>query len=109
MIAVISTTTPKKVRLELAAWIRALRVGQNWSQEELAKRSGVTLASLRRFETTGLISLSRLLAIAHVIGVLDQFAALTKAPASYTSIAQIERMTRKRASRKRNNSKDTKP
>ena len=68
MAAVISTKNPKKVRLELSAWMRQLRVASNWTQEEFAERSGVTLATLRRFETTGLISSDRLLGLAHVLG-----------------------------------------
>jgi DNA-binding XRE family transcriptional regulator len=101
MAAVISTKNPKKVRLELAAWMRQLRVAANWTQEELAERSGVTLATLRRFETTGLISSDRLLGLAHVLGVLDKFADLAKQSTDFTSISQVESLTRKRASRRK--------
>lgn len=100
MRAVISTTTPKKVRLELAAWLRRVRIGMDWSQEVLAERSGVTLASLRRFETTGQVSLERLLRLALVLGVLDQFAKLAAPPVAFSSVAEVERLARKRATRR---------
>ncbi len=45
----------------------------NLSQKELAERSGVTWASLKRFERQGLIALESLLKLALVLGCLDDF------------------------------------
>jgi hypothetical protein len=44
----------------------------------LAKRSGVSLGSLKRFETTGQISLESLLLLADVLNRLDDFDAVLK-------------------------------
>ena len=43
------------------------------SQRQLSQKSGVTYASVRRFETTGEISLTSLLKIAHALDALKDF------------------------------------
>ena len=93
--------TPDEVAKELADRLRSLRLENNWSREELARRSGVTLASLRRFETTGKISLDRLLTLAFVLHKLDGFSQLLK-PSTVKSIAELEKRshTRKRGRNK---------
>lgn len=50
------------------------------SRLDLASRSGVSYGSIRRFESTGEISLSSLLKISQVIGLLDEFNALFNQP-----------------------------
>ena len=64
---------PANVLLELADKHTALRKQRGYSQAELAKRSGVSLGSLRRFEQTGKISLEHLLLLAHVLQRLRDF------------------------------------
>lgn len=61
---------------DLAHRLRVARLAQNLSQAGLAKRSGVSLASLKRFETTGQISLESLLRLALVLGALQDFDSL---------------------------------
>jgi transcriptional regulator with XRE-family HTH domain len=53
----INLQTPQDVRLGIAARARAQRLALNISQKELAERSGVSLGSVKRFETGGLVSL----------------------------------------------------
>lgn len=65
--------TPYEVRTEIAQRIKALRLEQNLSQQGLCDRSDVTLASLRRFERTGLIAFDSLLRLANALGRLDDF------------------------------------
>ena len=48
------------------------------SQRRLSQKSGVTYASIRRFETTGEISLSSLLKIAHALDALKDFESVFK-------------------------------
>jgi transcriptional regulator with XRE-family HTH domain len=48
------------------------------SREALSVKSGVTYASIRRFETTGEISLSSLMKIAQALDALDDFNQLFK-------------------------------
>lgn len=52
--------TPKEIRMTLAQKFKAVRLDQNMRQVDLAKKSGVTLASLCRFERDGEISLKNL-------------------------------------------------
>jgi len=64
---------PSDVLLELAERHTVLRKQQGYSQAELARRSGVSLGSLRRFEQTGKISLEHLLLLTHVLQRLQDF------------------------------------
>ena len=81
--------TPEEVERTLAAKIKQLRLAKKWKQATLADRSGVSLASLRRFERTGLISLQSLLRLSFALGRLDEFEALLPPP-SAMSIAELE-------------------
>ena len=45
----------------------------NLPQQELARRSGVPLSTLKRFEREGLISLDSLLRLATVLDCLEDF------------------------------------
>ena len=49
------------------------RLAANLTQAGLAKRSGVSLGSLKRFETTGLIAFDSLLQLALVLDCLGDF------------------------------------
>jgi transcriptional regulator with XRE-family HTH domain len=64
---------PVDVMESLAIRIRQLRKQSRISQQELARRSGVSYGSIKRFELSGEISLESLLKIAHVFNRLDDF------------------------------------
>jgi transcriptional regulator with XRE-family HTH domain len=87
-----SLSTPEETAQQLAAKIRALRLARNWKQSTLAERSGVTLASLRRFEHTGQASLQNLLKLAFALGRLDDFESPLQTPIA-ESIAELEAST----------------
>jgi len=80
--------TPYDVSLELAEKARAKRKYMKLTQMELAKKSGVSLSSLKRFERTGEISLSSLLKIAMALDSLNDFEKVFEKP-EYTSIEEI--------------------
>ena len=64
-----------EINNDLAARIVRIRKRRKITQQELARKSGVSYGSIRRFETDGEISLSSLtkLAIAlHIDGELDK-------------------------------------
>jgi transcriptional regulator with XRE-family HTH domain len=63
---------------EIAQRHKVLRKQAGFSQSEMAKRSGVSLGSLKRFETTGQISLESLLLLVDVLNRLDDFDAVLK-------------------------------
>lgn len=64
---------PGDVRLELVHKLKKLRKQNGLSQSDLAERSGVSLGSLKRFETKGQVSLESLLKLAFVLGRLSDF------------------------------------
>ena len=61
---------------DIALRHKVLRKQAGFSQSELAKRSGVSLGSLKRFESTGQISLESLLKLTDVLNRLNDFEAI---------------------------------
>lgn len=72
--------TPEQVSRELAAKLRRLRLDRGFKQSTLAERSGVSLGSLRRFESTGKISLHSLLKLAFTLHRLGDFDEILQPP-----------------------------
>ena len=70
--------SPKQIRWDIR--MKALRLSRNISQTDLATHSGVSLASLRRFEQTGEISLKHLVHLAVSLNCAGDFAALFQMP-----------------------------
>lgn len=70
--------TPYEVSKDIAQRHRKLRKRLKWSQAEMAERSGVSLGSLKRFESSGKISLESLLKLAHLLGRLEDFSGVFK-------------------------------
>lgn len=86
--------SPREAALSIATRTRALRLHRAWTQQELAARAGVTLASYRLFERTGRISLDRLLKLAVALDAQDGFERLfAEGPAM--SLADMERLTQR--------------
>ena len=83
------------VAQQLARQARARRVGYNFSRETLAAKSGVSAASIRRFETTGAIALDSLLKLANVLDCMDAFEGLFPAKEIMT-LADITARPRRR-------------
>lgn len=65
--------TPSDILLEIADKVKVLRKEKSLTQFALAKTSGVSIASLRRFEQTGQISFQSLLQILAVLNRLNDF------------------------------------
>jgi transcriptional regulator with XRE-family HTH domain len=94
--AALQLSTPEEVELQLAARVRALRLERNWKQSTLAKRSGVSLPTVRRYERLGRATLANLLRLCHALGRLDEFSDLLL-PARAASIAELEARAEARA------------
>ena len=71
---------PGDVERMLAARIRTLRTARRWSQEELAERAGLGVATVTRLERSGRGQISTLLRIAAALGRLRDFETLLAAP-----------------------------
>jgi len=65
--------SPKEVMLLLSKNIITLRKQMKMSQKELSERSGVAYASVRKFESTGIISLESLLKVCEALKRLTDF------------------------------------
>jgi transcriptional regulator with XRE-family HTH domain len=68
----ISLISASKAQIKIAENIRARRLSMELTQEGLAERSGVPLATLRKFEQKGSISLESFLKLLMVIGDLEE-------------------------------------
>jgi transcriptional regulator with XRE-family HTH domain len=94
--------TPPEIQRQLADRVRVLRLSLGFKQSTLARRSGVTLASLRRFEQIGEASLKHFLMICHALGRSEEFTRLLQPPPART-LAELEsrvaRPTRRRGSK----------
>ena len=68
--------TKRSIHAEIVERFIKRRKEQKISQKELAIKSGVSYASVRRFEEIGEISFSSLLSLAQAINCLDDFNSL---------------------------------
>jgi len=81
--------TPEDVARRLAERVKALRLRRNWKRATLAERSGVSEASVKRFERTGHVSLENLLKLAFTLDRLEELTSLF-VPAPAASIQEME-------------------
>ena len=70
--------TPADVQEQLAGFIRTKRKQNKWSRLDLAERSSVPASTIKKFETTGQISLRQFILLWQCIGKLDELSALTE-------------------------------
>ncbi len=84
----------------VAGNVRAMRLGRNISQKDFASKVGIALPTYRRFESTGEISMRKLVEIAKFFDLTGDIKNLfTKR--EYSSIEDVikEKPNRKRASK----------
>lgn len=84
----------------VAGNVRAMRLGRNISQKDFASKVGIALPTYRRFESTGEISMRKLVEIAKFFDLAGDIKNLfTKR--EYSSIEEVlsEKSKRKRASK----------
>jgi transcriptional regulator with XRE-family HTH domain len=100
----IELQAPSDMARMLARRVRTLRLDRGWTQQELAERAGLALATYRRFERSGHISLERLLKLAVVLDARGGFDRLFVRPRA-RSLAELERQGEPQA-RKRGRRRD---
>lgn len=94
--------TVSKAQGAIAGNIRNRRLAMGFTQQGLAKRSGVSLATLRKFEQKGIISLESFLKLAMVLEALEDVVEATEPPApEYSSIDEVLEAERKKPPRKK--------
>lgn len=80
--------TPEEINKSIAERLRNIRKRRKLSQQQLSERCGVSYGSIKRFETTGQISLLHLTRIAVALGCVDEMKKLfTEIP--YLSIEEV--------------------
>lgn len=84
----IDQQTPYEIKHSLKSRVRMRRKEQKLSQVALAKKADVSLGSLKRFESTGEISISSLIKISFALGYEDDFDLLF-AQKHYSSIEDV--------------------
>lgn len=84
-----ATKTPKAVMDELVQKVQQLRKKNGVSQLELSKRSGVSFGSIKRFETTGQISLESLLKLAYFFNRLGDFTPVFQIDTNLETVAKL--------------------
>ena len=67
---------PSDILKSTAQHVSELRKELNWTQQDLADKSGVSYGSIKRFERFGKISYESLLKIAEALSRLDEFETL---------------------------------
>lgn len=85
--------TPEELDQKLAQLVRKIRKRRSITQEKLASISGVSYGSIKRFETTGQISLLSLTKIAIALDLADELRNIfTQVP--YKDIQEVINETR---------------
>jgi transcriptional regulator with XRE-family HTH domain len=86
----ISLITVSKAQQQLVTHVRSKRLSIGLTQAGLAKRAGVKLPTLRKFEQKGLISLESFLKLLMVLGGLENLVEATKSvPVEFLSIDDV--------------------
>jgi transcriptional regulator with XRE-family HTH domain len=92
---------PAAIALGIAARARARRLELNLTQQAVARRSGLSVSTYRRFESTGEVGLRHLILIAVAFGMTGDFDALFSQEryASLDEVIDQKRRTRQRGRR----------
>ena len=85
---------PSELAQQVGENARTLRLAQNLSRKTLAERAGISESTIKRFETTGQITLDALVVLASSLGVAQQLSGLfTQAqPVSLDELKQSGRV-----------------
>ena len=65
--------SPQETAQIMAERVKKRRLAENYSRKTLADRSGVSEASIKRFETTGEIAFTSLLKLAFALNCIQEF------------------------------------
>ncbi len=94
--------TVSKAQGAIAENMRNRRLATGLTQQGLAKRSGVSIATLRKFEQKGAISLESFLRLAMVLDTLEDMVKATELSVTeYSSIDEVLEAERKKPPRKK--------
>jgi transcriptional regulator with XRE-family HTH domain len=104
MDAPIQLSLPDHVMIAISGRLRDTRLRLGWKQSTLAQRSGVSLPTVRRYESTGQTSVANFLNLCFALGLINEVAALFQQPEAQ-SIADLEAMAVAKSKRKQRGTK----
>ena len=73
---IVSLTSPKEATIEIAQRLKERRLALGYTQNGLAKRAGVSVSTLRKFERTAKISLESFLRLVFILELMDDLLAV---------------------------------
>ncbi len=80
--------TPADIAVRLAQKMKSIRKRRKITQKQMAARSNVSYATLRKFEKTGQISLESFIKLSMELGMTDELNNLFSTPV-YNSIEEV--------------------
>ena len=94
--------TPDSLMTGVAERVKQRRLEKDWTQKMLATKAGISLASYRRFESSGEISLRSLVMLAFALDMTDEFETLfnRKTYLSIDDIIKANQLKRKKRGNK---------
>ena len=99
-----SLNFPTSIDAEIAARCRRLRLQKAWTRDFLASRSGVSASMIKKFESTGRITLRQLLMLARALDARTGWDQLFKVDPldgmSLADVAKLEPTNRQRGRRR---------
>ncbi|WP_252179860.1 transcriptional regulator [Endozoicomonas sp. 4G] len=88
--SLLSLLTPNDVQQQLATAVMDRRKAKKWSRQSLAERSSVPASTIKKFESTGQISLRQFILLWQAVDQLEALVALTeKAESMPGSISEV--------------------
>ena len=63
---------PYDAKIELAKAAKSARLKNGWKRDTLSEKTGIPTSTIKRYETTGEISLNQFLKLVFVLGDLDK-------------------------------------
>lgn len=84
---------PDEISMEIANEFRRRRIEKNLTREDIAKKSGVAISNIARFEQKGLISLKNLISIAMVMEYTSEMRYLFASP-KYSTMEELQQIKR---------------
>jgi transcriptional regulator with XRE-family HTH domain len=93
-------STPKEILKELVVRVKNERIRQNKTQQDVAKKAGIGLATYQRFENSGQIKFESFVSILLVLGKAEELANILIGPTfSPKALFGEEEKKRERASK----------
>ncbi len=84
---------PVEAKKTLAKQAKETRLARGWKRETLSKHTGIPVSTIKRYETTGDISLKQFLKLAFILGDLNILKEVFKPEEPfYSSIEEMAKM-----------------